>query len=88
MDFKKIIPPATQRQQGGSKRESGSAARQREYRTKTSKIQAIALPGTALEAFLRKYNRELLAHPPTPEVIRIQGHINALLALRDGRCDA
>ena len=82
MSLPKAIPPATQRQQRGSKKESGRTARQREYRTKTPKIQLIALPGTALEAFLKKYKRELLAHPPTPEVIRILDHINALLDLR------
>ena len=71
MKHKKEIPPATQRQQGGSKRESGSAARQREYRTKTSKSQAVSVPGTALEAFLKRYRNDLVALPFTSHISRL-----------------
>ena len=82
MSIQKEIPPATQWQQRGSKKQSGQATRQKEYRTKTPKIQAITPPGTALEAFLRKYKRELSAYPPSPEVKHILDHVDALLALR------
>lgn len=84
MGQKKYHPPATQRQQEGIKYLSGQATRHKEYCTKTTKIQAITPPGTALEAFLRRYKRDLLANLQALEVKRIIEHVDALLALRDG----
>jgi len=84
MGQKNVNPPATQRHQEGIKHLSGRATRQEEYRTKASKFQVITPPGTALEAFLRRYKRDLLANLQTLEVKRIIKHVDALLALRDG----
>lgn len=81
MRDKATIPPE-KGEQGGS--QLGKTTSGKNYCTKEPKNQLVTSPGTALEAYLRRYKRDLLAYPQTLAVKRIIENVDALLALRDG----
>ena len=69
---------------GASKTCHSRGARQVQYPTKTTKNQAVPVPGTALTAFLKRYKHDLLQLECSREVSRIVENVDQLLIMAEG----